>query len=59
MEERFYTVKELIELFKVSESWLMRRIKDKEIPSYKFGRRRLFKKEDVERWIDSQKEAAR
>ncbi len=55
MEAKFYTIKELIEILKVSESWIMRRIKANEIPSYKMGRKRLFKKEDVDQWIESQK----
>ena len=56
MEARFYTIKELIKILKVSESWIMRRIKENEIPSYKMGRKRLFKKEDIDQWIESQKD---
>jgi len=56
METEFYTVKELMELLKVSESWIMRRIKTGKIPSYKFGKQRRFKKEEINQWIESQKD---
>ena len=57
MERKFLTVKELSELLGVSDFWIKRRIKTGEIPSYKMGRKRLFSKEEIDQWIDSQKEA--
>ena len=48
-------VKELMKFLDVSESWIMRRIKTKEIPSYKIGGKRRFKKEEIDQWIESQK----
>jgi len=56
MESKFYTIKEVALLLHVSEIWVRRRMDSREIPSYKFGRRRLFKKEEIEQWIDSQKD---
>jgi excisionase family DNA binding protein len=56
MESKFYTIKEVALLLHVSEIWVRRRMDSKEIPSYKFGRRRLFKKEEIEQWIESQKD---
>lgn len=59
MESKFYTIKEVALLLHVSEIWVRRRMDSREIPSYKFGRRRLFKKEEIEQWIDSQKDEVR
>ena len=58
MEKKFYSTKELTELLMVSPLWIKRRIKTGEIPSYKIGGKRLFKKEEIDQWIDSQKEEA-
>jgi excisionase family DNA binding protein len=58
MERRFYTSKEIAEILGVSEIWVWRRVRSKELPSYKIGGRRLFKIEEIERWIESQKEEA-
>ncbi|MEW6381204.1 MAG: helix-turn-helix domain-containing protein [bacterium] len=51
------TTKEVAKLLKSSEVWIKQLIKKGVIPSYKIGGKRLFKKEEIERWIDSQKEA--
>ena len=56
MDKKFYTVKELAELLSASELWVKRGVKAGEIPSYKIRGKRLFKKEEIEQWIDSQKE---
>ncbi len=55
METKFLTIKEVAQMLRVSELWVRRRMNNGEIPSYKLGRRRLFKAEEVEGWIESQK----
>lgn len=56
MEPKFYTIKEVAQLLRVSELWVRRRMDKGEIPSFKLGRKRLFKKEEIEQWIESQKD---
>lgn len=56
MEKGFYSIKDLAVLLGVSDFWIKRRIKTNEIPSYKIGRKRLFKKEEIWEWIESHKE---
>ncbi len=56
MDRQFYTSKELSELLGVSGLWISRRVKAGEIPSYKIGGKRLFKREEIEQWIDSQRD---
>lgn len=56
MEKKFYTIRELAELISASEIWVKRRVRTGEIPSYKIGGKRLFKREEIEKWIDSQKD---
>lgn len=56
MESKFYTIREVALLLHVSEIWVRRRMDSREIPSYKFGRRRLFKREEIDQWIESQKD---
>jgi len=55
MEKNFYTIKEVAELLRASEIWVRRRVKEGEIPSYKIGGKRLFKKEELDKWIESKK----
>lgn len=55
IESKFYTIKEVAQLFHVSEMWVRRRMNAGEIPSFKLGRRRFFKREEIDQWIDSQK----
>ncbi|MEW6378582.1 MAG: helix-turn-helix domain-containing protein [bacterium] len=59
MEPKFYTIKEVAQLLRVSELWVRRRMDKGEIPSFKLGRKRLFKKEEIEQWIESQKDEAK
>jgi excisionase family DNA binding protein len=56
MEPKFYTIKEVAQLLRVSELWVRRRMDRGEIPSFKLGRRRLFKREEIDQWIDSQRD---
>lgn len=57
IESKFYTIKEVAQLLHVSEMWVRRRMNAGEIPSLTLGRRRFFKKEEIEQWIDSQEES--
>jgi len=36
--------------------WIKQLVKKKMIPSYKIGGKRLFKKEEINKWIESQKD---
>jgi len=56
MDNEFYTTRELAKLFKSSEVWIKQLVKKKMIPSYKIGGKRLFKKEEIDQWIESQKD---
>jgi len=55
MEKNFYTIKEVAELLRASEIWVRRRVKEGEIPSYKIGGKRLFEKEELDKWTESKK----
>ncbi len=55
-ESKFYTIVEVAEVLHVSPMWVRRRMDSGEIPSYKLGRRRLFKKEEIDQWLESQKD---
>ena len=56
MNGDFITIKEVAKLLNSSEAWIKKLIHNKIIPSYKIGGKRLFKKEEVDQWIDSQKD---
>ena len=59
MEPEFYTIKEVAQLLRVSELWVRRRMDKGEIPSFKLGRKRLFKKEEIDQWVNSQRDEAK
>lgn len=59
MIDEFLTTKDLAKLLKSSEVWIKQLVKKNAIPSYKIGGKRLFRKEEIEQWIDSQKESLR
>jgi excisionase family DNA binding protein len=59
MNKDFLTVKEVANLLNSSEIWIRKLIQNKTIPSYKIAGKRLFKREEIEQWIDSQKEETR
>jgi len=56
MEGDFISVKEVAKLLNSSEAWIKKLIQNKTIPSYKIAGKRLFRKEEIDQWIDSQKE---
>ena len=49
METIFYTMKEVIELTRLSDMTIRRIMAKGEIPSYKLGKKRLFKKSDIDK----------
>jgi excisionase family DNA binding protein len=59
MNKDFLTVKEVANLLNSSEIWIRKLIQNKTIPSYKIAGKRLFKREEIEQWIESQKDEAR
>jgi len=56
MEPYYMTKKEVAEFLRMSIATIDRLIQKGKIPSYKVGRKRLFKKEDLINWVESQKE---
>ncbi len=58
MNGNFLTIREVAGILNSSEAWIKKLIHNKTIPSYKIAGKRLFKKEEIDRWIESQKEEA-
>ncbi len=58
MNDEFLTTKELAKLLRASEVWIKQLVKKGAVPSYKVGGKRLFKKKEIDRWLESQKEKA-
>ena len=56
MNENFLTTKDVAKLLNSSETWIRKLVQNKVIPSYKIAGRRLFKKEEIDQWIESQRE---
>ena len=56
MNDEYLTTKEVAKLLKATETWIKQLVKKKIIPSYKIGRKRLFKREEIDKWIESQKD---
>ena len=56
MDNEYLTTKEVAKLLKASDVWIKQLVKKKAIPSYKIGKKRLFKKEEIDQWIESQKD---
>ncbi|MCL6584461.1 MAG: helix-turn-helix domain-containing protein [bacterium] len=59
MNKNFLTVKEVANLLNSSEIWIRKLIHNKAIPSYKIGGKRLFKRDEINQWIESQKDSAK
>jgi len=55
MENEYLTVREVAKYLKISISMINSLIKQEEIPSIKIGKRRLFIKKDVDKWIEEHK----
>ncbi len=49
-------IKEVSQLLKMNISTINNFIKEGRIPSYKVGKRRLFKKEELIEWVESQRD---
>jgi excisionase family DNA binding protein len=56
MNEEFISIKQVAKLLNSSEAWIKKLIQNKTIPSYKIAGKRLFKRDEIEEWISSQKE---
>ena len=56
MERKFIDLKELAEMIHISIPTLNKWVADGKIPSYKVGKRRLFKKEEILEWMESHKD---
>ena len=52
----FLNIKEVSQLLKMNISTINNFIKEGRIPSYKVSKRRLFKKEELIRWVESQRD---
>jgi len=54
-ENAFLTKKEVIAYLKISLSYLDQLMRDKEIPYHKLKRKVLFKKSDIDRFMESKR----
>lgn len=54
-QERLFTRKELMEYLRISHGTLDKLIKTRAIPYIKLERKVLFKKADVEAWLESKR----
>jgi len=59
MSTEFLVTKEVAKILRGTDRWVKRLVTKSLIPSYKIGGKRLYKKEDIMRWIDSYKEEPR
>lgn len=50
------TIQEVTEYLRISRQYLHILTKEKKLPSYKLGRRRLYKREDIEIFLQEQQE---
>jgi len=56
MEQKFIDLKELSEMIHIAVPTLNKWVADGKIPSYKVGKRRLFNKEEVLKWMETHRE---
>ncbi|MBU2877073.1 methylation-associated defense system helix-turn-helix domain-containing protein MAD1 [Aliiglaciecola lipolytica] len=56
MNEQILTLKEVAEYLKLTEKTAYRLAADKKLPGFKVGGSWRFKKEDLEKWIEAQKD---
>lgn len=56
MERKFIDLKELAEMIHISIPTLNKWVADGKIPSYKVGKRRLFRKEEILEWMENHKD---
>lgn len=55
-DKEFMTTKEVAEFLTLSIPYIKKMLKLKTIPAYKIGRRWVFEKNDILRWVESQKQ---
>ena len=55
MEIKFYTVKELSQIFSLTETTIRRMIDRGELPYYQIGGRKRFSKDDITKYLEQQK----
>ena len=53
-DDIIFNVAELAKYLGVSNSWIHQRTAKREIPHIKAGQRLMFKKKDIDAWLDSQ-----
>ena len=56
MEKRYFTMAEAAMYLTVTRATLHRFVKGGEIPSYKIGTRRIFDKNDLDKWVHSKRD---
>lgn len=56
MEKKFVDIKELSEIIHLGVATINKLIRKAKIPSYKIGKRRLFKLEEIMQWMETYKE---
>ncbi|MGB7296810.1 MAG: helix-turn-helix domain-containing protein [Candidatus Aminicenantales bacterium] len=49
------TKKEMLEYLRISKGTLDKMMRKREIPFHKIGKRVLFKKSDIDRWLESKR----
>lgn len=59
MGDEILTLREVAEYLKLAEKTAYRLAAEGKLPGFKVGGSWRFKKEDIERWINSQKEAVK
>jgi len=55
MMDEFLTVRQLLDLLHISRATLYRRMIAGEIPTIRIGRRVLFRRIDIEAWLESKR----
>ena len=55
MNQNLINIEQAAKLLKMGESTLRRKVRDKEIPHVRIGRRVLFDPEDLQKWVNSLK----
>ncbi len=56
MADEILTIKEVADYLKLTERTLYRLVQEGKIPGFKVGNSWRFKRVDIERWIEAQKE---
>ena len=56
MDKELLSVKDVAKMLNGTEAWIKKLVKLKKMPSYKICGKRLFDKQEIIDWIESQKE---